>query len=255
MTQSRHWMSPDLLPVHLTQQVCPWFPLFWGAKLRLPSQYHIWSWLLVTSPLWQRPLGKSLCHLQPAHLNQVLAMLIASANKDKFREIRGQTWQGPGCSCWPSCAAILNGSITSRTQRLSTTSQVQHSCRPNIVGNGHYFRNECMCVFIANHMPPLSTIKEIRIQQLISLIRTRWKTLSIECCSLTKVSFLTRLTHFISTVGHLASLEPPLPPLPKILTSLSVPWNFQAGDPVSNWPFKFPLLSSSQPHDGLDGQF
>lgn len=99
------------------------------------------------------------------HLKQVLATFITLANKDKFKEMRGQTWQSPGCSCRPSCAAILGGSITSRTQGLSTASQVQHSWRPNIFGNSHYFRNECLCVFIADHMPALSTIKEIRILQ------------------------------------------------------------------------------------------
>lgn len=41
----------------------------------------------------------------------------------------------------------------------------QHSCRSNIFGNSHYFRNECSCVFIADRMPALSTIKGIGIQQ------------------------------------------------------------------------------------------
>lgn len=118
--------------------------------------------------LRQSLLRKGLFCLQRVHWKQVLAMFIILANKDKFKEIRGRTWQSTGCSCWPSCAMILNWSITSETQLFSTASLVQLSCRSHIFGNSHYFRNECSCVFIANHMPALSTIKEIRIQQTYS---------------------------------------------------------------------------------------
>lgn len=162
-------MYSGLLPAYLILQLSAFGFHFYDYS-NFPSLInttfgHCCSWL---HTLAKTPWKGSFFHLQRAQLKQVLATFIILANKDKFKEIRGQTWQSTGYSCWPSCAMILNWSITSKTQLFSTASPVQHSCRSNIFGNSHYFRNECSCVFIANHMPALSTIREIRIQQTYS---------------------------------------------------------------------------------------
>lgn len=90
------------------------------SNFPLPNQYLIWPLLLLTKYLDKNSLERVYFCWQWAHLKQVLAMFIILANKDKFKEIRGQTWQSTGCSCWPSCAMILNWSITSKTQLFST---------------------------------------------------------------------------------------------------------------------------------------
>ena len=157
-----------LLPAYLAVQFYLWFLFLWLFKLPIALPIPHLTTVAVDYIPQQRPLGKGFFHLRWAPLKQVLATFNILANKDKFKEIGGRTQQSTGCSCWPSCAMILNWSITSKLNYSAEPSLVQLSCWSNIFGNSHYFRNECSCVFIENRVPALSTIKEIRIQQTYS---------------------------------------------------------------------------------------
>lgn len=110
--------SPASLP-HPTTLSLFFFFFYDYSNFPLPNQYLIWPLLLLTKYLDKNSLERVYFCWQWAHLKQVLATFIILANKDKFKEIRGQTWQSTGCSCWPSCAMILNWSITSQTQLFS----------------------------------------------------------------------------------------------------------------------------------------
>lgn len=168
MTPCHLLRHSDLLPAYLIVQLGLWLVLLWLSKPPTAQKMPQLPIAPIDNTFQQSLLRKGLFSWSGSAEKQVLAMFIILENKDKFKEIRGWTWQSTGCSCWPSCAMILNWSITSKTQLFSAASLVQHSCRSNIFGNSHYFRNECSCVFIANHMPALSTIKEIKIQQTYS---------------------------------------------------------------------------------------
>lgn len=99
----------------------------------------IWSKFLLRSSFWQ--------------------------TRTSSRKLEAKLDRALGAAAGPAVQWFSTGPLPLKLNYSAQPSLVQHSCRSNIFGNSHYFRNECSCVFLANHMPALSTIKEIRIQQ------------------------------------------------------------------------------------------
>lgn len=170
MTHCSLLKCSGLLPAYLTLPFYLWFLFLWLFKLPIASPIPpIWPLLLWTTHLDKDPLEGS--------FSLAVGSLEASScyvqHFGKQGQVQGN-WRpnydrALGAAAGPAVQRFSTGPLPPKLNYSAQPSLVQHSCWSNIFSLArHYFRNECSCVFIANRVPALSTIKEIRIQQTYS---------------------------------------------------------------------------------------
>lgn len=169
MTQCSLLMYPGLLPAYLILQLRLWFYFYNYSDLPLPNQYLIWPPLLLTTYLDKASLEKVFFFFLFASSGLIWSKFLLRSSfwqtRTSSRKLEAKLDRALGAAAGPAVQRFSTGPLPLKLNYSAQPSLVQHSCWSNIFGNSHYFRNECSCVFLANHMPALSTIKEIRIQQ------------------------------------------------------------------------------------------
>lgn len=166
MTHCSLLKCSGLLPAYLTLPFYLWFYFYDYSKLPIASPFSFDHCCCGLHTSTKTPWKGSF-----AAVGSLEASSFHSKHFGKQGQVQGNwrpNYDETLVQLLAQLCAILNWSITSKTQLSAQPSLVQHSCWSNIFGNSHYLRNECSCVFIANRVPALSTIKEIRIQQTYS---------------------------------------------------------------------------------------
>lgn len=155
-----------LLPAYLILQLCLWFFIFMIIQtshcLINTSFGHCCCWLNTST---KTPWKGSIFAGNGLIWNKFLLRSSFWQTRTSSRKLEAKLDRALGAAAGPAVQWFSTGPLPPKLNYSAQPSLVQHPCRSNIFGNSHYFRNECSCIFIANRMPALSTIKEIRIQQ------------------------------------------------------------------------------------------
>lgn len=169
------FLSPASLPPSTTWSLVFIFTIIQTSHCRINTSLgHCCCWLKTSKKTpWKGPFFFACNGLI---WNKFLLRSSFWQTRTSSRKLEAKLDRALGAAAGPAVQWFSTGPLPPKLNYSAQPSLVQHSCRSNIFGNSHYFRNECSCVFIAIACLLYQQLKRLGCSRHRPLIRTRWKT-------------------------------------------------------------------------------